>query len=208
MRAAEDVQRQIAVAIVIAVKEPPFLMPVQRVVGGVEVENDLLWRMLVRLEEQIDKQRFDLGLFPGDPVIARQLRPAQLQPVERRFAGQRCAILAPRRQLAGQHRHCQVVAQLIVIDQIFITQRQRKNPLSDQCPDGVLDQLRRAIIGKTLGKPIDQPDRPVGRPQQQGPGIRGHLAAVKPRHYPAPRDRCKTKPIRATLCLHRVSPWP
>src|SRR5262249_4796876 len=41
MRATKDVQRQIAVAVVIAVKETPFLMPVQRVVGGVKIENDL-----------------------------------------------------------------------------------------------------------------------------------------------------------------------
>ena len=39
--AAEHVQRQIAVAVVIAVEEPPFLMPVQRIVGGVEIKNDL-----------------------------------------------------------------------------------------------------------------------------------------------------------------------
>ena len=29
---------------------------VQRIIGGVEVENDLLWRLLVRLQKQIDKQ--------------------------------------------------------------------------------------------------------------------------------------------------------
>src|SRR5271163_1070544 len=76
MRAAEDVQRQIAIAIIVTVKEPTLLMPVQRVVGGIEVEDDLLRRMLVRLHEQIDKQRLDPGAVPGDPVIARQLRPA------------------------------------------------------------------------------------------------------------------------------------
>ena len=44
MPAAEHIQRQIAVAVVVAVKEPAFLMAVQRVVGRVEVENDLLGR--------------------------------------------------------------------------------------------------------------------------------------------------------------------
>src|SRR5205823_14193202 len=93
MRAAEDVQRQIAVTVVITMKEAAFLMPVQRIVGGVEVENDLLWRVSVRLEKQIDIQRFDLGSVPGDAAVARQLRSAQLQPIERRFAGQRRTIL-------------------------------------------------------------------------------------------------------------------
>src|SRR5262249_44179303 len=37
--AAEDVKRQIAVVVVIAMKEPPFLMAVHRVIGGVEIEH-------------------------------------------------------------------------------------------------------------------------------------------------------------------------
>ena len=59
MPAAEDVERQIAVAVVIAVEEAPFLMAVQRVVGGVEIEDDLLRRAAVRLQKQIDEQRLD-----------------------------------------------------------------------------------------------------------------------------------------------------
>jgi hypothetical protein len=31
-------------------------------------------------------------------------------------------------------------------------------------------------------------------------------AAVKPRHHRTALDACKTEQIRATLCLHRVSP--
>ena len=53
-------------------------------------------------------------------MVARQRRSAQLQPVERRFAGQRRAILAAGRQLAGQYRQRRVVAQLVVIDQILV----------------------------------------------------------------------------------------
>jgi hypothetical protein len=51
MPAAEHVERQVAIAIVVAVEEPAFLMAVQRVVGGVEVEHDLPWRPGVSLEE-------------------------------------------------------------------------------------------------------------------------------------------------------------
>ena len=99
MPAAEHIERQLGVAVVVAVEEAAFLMPVQRVVGGVEIENDLLGRLPVRFQEQIDKQCFDLGPIPADPVVAGQLRSAQLQPIERGFAGQRRAILAARRQL-------------------------------------------------------------------------------------------------------------
>ena len=39
----EDIQRQIAVAVVVAVEEPLRLMAVERDVGGVQVEHDLRW---------------------------------------------------------------------------------------------------------------------------------------------------------------------
>ena len=44
MAAAEHVERQVAVAVVIAVEEAAFLMAVQRVVGGVEIELLNSWR--------------------------------------------------------------------------------------------------------------------------------------------------------------------
>ena len=57
--AAEHVQRQIAVAVVVAVEEAAFLVAVQRIIGGIEVEDDLLGRRLVRLEEEVDEQALD-----------------------------------------------------------------------------------------------------------------------------------------------------
>jgi hypothetical protein len=69
MPAAEDVERQIAVAVVITVEKAPLLIAVQWVVGGVEVENDLRRRMLVRSDEQIDKRCFDRLWVVADLVI-------------------------------------------------------------------------------------------------------------------------------------------
>ena len=37
-------------------KEAPFLLAMQRIVGGIEVESDLARRCPVRLEKQIDEQ--------------------------------------------------------------------------------------------------------------------------------------------------------
>ena len=59
MPAAEDIERQIAVAVVIAMEEASFLLAMQRVVGGIEVQHDLLGRAGVGLQEQIDKQPLD-----------------------------------------------------------------------------------------------------------------------------------------------------
>ena len=55
MPAAEHVQRQIAVAAVVAVEEAALLLPVKGVIGRVEVEDDLLWRSPVRFEENVDE---------------------------------------------------------------------------------------------------------------------------------------------------------
>jgi hypothetical protein len=72
MPAAKHIQRQVAVAIVIAVKEPAFLMAMQRVVGGVEVENDLFGRPCVRLKEEVGEQGFDRRGFMRDLAVLRR----------------------------------------------------------------------------------------------------------------------------------------
>jgi len=91
MAAAERVQGKIAVAVVIAVEEPAFLMAVQRVVGGVEVENDLFGRPCMRLEEEVDEQGFDRRRVMADFVIARGERTGEFEPIERRLARERRA---------------------------------------------------------------------------------------------------------------------
>ena len=83
-------------------------MPVQRIVGGVEIEGDLRWRRRMGVEKQIDKQRFDRRGIITDLVIAGRLRLAQFQPVERRFPGQWCTIGAPCFEPAAQYRHHRV----------------------------------------------------------------------------------------------------
>ena len=70
----------------------------------------------------------------------------------------------------------------------------------------VLDQIGHTVIAKAAGKPLDQPDLPVGGAQQQRPGLRGDLAAIESGHHRVPFNRCKSKQIRSTLCLHRASP--
>src|SRR6516164_1869117 len=49
MPPAENIERQITVAVVIPVKKPPFLLAVHRIIGRIEVENDLVWWALMRI---------------------------------------------------------------------------------------------------------------------------------------------------------------
>jgi hypothetical protein len=88
MPAAEDVQRQIAVTVVIAVEEPALLVAMQRVVGGIEVENDLLRRHPVRLEQEGDEQAFDRRRVVADLVVAARRRRRMLETVQRAFTGE------------------------------------------------------------------------------------------------------------------------
>jgi hypothetical protein len=47
MAATEHVERQVTVAVVITVEEPPLLLAVQRIIGRIEVENNLPRRALM-----------------------------------------------------------------------------------------------------------------------------------------------------------------
>ena len=143
MTAAEHVERQIAVAVVIAVEEPPLLLAVQRIVGRIEIEDDLLGRASCASRNRSTNRPLDRHRIVADLVIARRLQPAQLQPVERRLAGHRRAILAPRRKLARQHRHHRIVAQLVVVVEILIAERDPEHPLAHQRRHLMLDQSAR-----------------------------------------------------------------
>ena len=108
--------------------------------------------------------------------------------------------------LEGPYGHHRVVAQLVVIHQILIAEGDPEDPLTNQPRHRVLDQIGVAVIGETAGKAIDQPDVLISGTEQHRPGLRGHLATVKRGHHFPTFDGCKTKQIRATLCLHRDSP--
>ena len=182
------------------------VMRVVVVQEGEPIEGDLRRCRAVSVEKQVDQQGLDLGCLIADLVVARGLRPAQFQPVERRFAGQRRAIRALGFEFPAEHGHHRVMTQLVVIDQVLVAQRNPEHPLPDHPRHRVLDQFGRAVIAEAAGKPLDQPDLPVGGAQQNRPGLRGHPAAVKPGHHRAPLNRCKSEQIRATLRLHRVPP--
>src|SRR5438128_11568711 len=70
----------------------------------------------------------------------------------------------------------------------------------------MLDEIGSTMIDETCRKTIHQPDRPIRRPQQQGPGVRADRAAVERSRYRTAIYRCKSKQIRITLCRHRGAP--
>ena len=142
----------------------------------------------------------------ADLVIARRRRLAQLQPVERRFARDRSTILPPRRELASQHRHHRVMAQLVMVVQVLVAECQTEHALADERAHLMLDQMRRTAILEAGRKPLDQADRSIRGTQQQPAGIRCDRSPIKRSDNRTPLDACKSKLIRVTLRRHRGPP--
>ena len=205
MPAAEHVKRQVAVAIIVAVEEAAFLIAVQRVVRGVEVEDDLLGRPVVRLEEEIDEQGLDRRGLMCDLAVLRGRLARQFEPVQRRFARHRRAILAPGLELARQHRHQRVVTKLVVIVEVFVAERNAEHALPDERGDRVLDEPRVSRVTKTSRNPANQAQTLVGGAQQQAARVGRQRAAVELRHNGPTLDPSKHAPFCATLRLHRAA---
>jgi hypothetical protein len=55
------------------------------------------------------------------------------------------------------------MAQLVVVDQVFVAQRNPKHTLPNKGWHRVFDQFPRTAVRKTRGEPIDQSDRAIRR---------------------------------------------
>ncbi len=124
----------------------------QGVVGRVEVEGDLLGRFCMRLEKQVDKQALDRGRLVRDLAIFRRRVARQFEPVQRGFAGHRRAVRTPSFELAGQNRHHRIVAQVVVVVEVLIPQRDAEHPLADQRGHRVFDISAIARVAKATGQ--------------------------------------------------------
>jgi hypothetical protein len=102
---AKNIQRQVTIGFVVAMKEAPLLLAMQRIIRGIEVERDPARRRPMRLEKQINEQPVHRRRIVADLVVARWFRLRQFQPVQRRLAGHGGAVRASRLKLSRQHRH-------------------------------------------------------------------------------------------------------
>ena len=113
--AGKDVKRQKAVVVVVAVEEPPLLATVHRVVGGIDVEHDLLGRPIKGGDEGLNQDLVDAPSPQGLGAV--------LQTTQAWRAGQRRVAIDRRLQR-------QVVAQLAVVVEILVAQGNREYPLA------------------------------------------------------------------------------
>jgi hypothetical protein len=142
-------------------KEPFRLMAVERDVGRIQIEHDLLWRRGVRFHKKVRQQPVQ-GFGRVADLVITQAAAGQLQTVQRALAGQRF-IQFP---LAAQQPQQRIIAQLLVIVQVFVAQRQTIDALRKHFRDLVRDQPRRAPIAETARHPAQQLDPAVRLPKQ------------------------------------------
>ena len=91
-------------------------MAVQRIVGGVEVENDLLGRRTIRVQEDINEDALQRLRVVVDLVVAVATLPRRmLQPVDRALPRQWRAILALRLRLVGEQRQHRITAKGVMV---------------------------------------------------------------------------------------------
>ena len=201
---------------VVAVEEAPLLLPVQGIVGGIEIQHDPRRRSLGGVQEVLHEQILDGLPVVDDLLVPRGRRGPlrrQLQPVERAAPRQRvapilraAAMRARQIPLARGQRQQGVVAQRVVIVEILVALRLGQHPLPQQLLDRVLDPLRPPVIREAGRKTPDQSRALCHLPQQQQPRIRGLPPPVERGHHLPAAKRLKLQLPRTTVCLHRADP--
>ncbi len=170
--AAEHVQRQVAVAVVVEVEVRPFLLSVQRHVSGVDVEHQLA-RCLAT---------------PGDERL--QQHPVQRRGMRGRGRALQAAERGGRRQLLGPaHRRLQrqVVPQRVVVRHVLPAAAQAVDALRQQAAHAVANTGGATAISEHSRCRARQPDALVDLPQQHHPAVADDVAAIKRSlHHAAP----------------------
>ena len=211
------IQRQVAIALVVAVEEPPLLGTVQRIVRGVQVQPHRLRRPPVRLQEQLHQQpvqRLPVGHdLAVTPALLVRLRLPQLQPVQRARPGQGMPpiprpspLQTGRVRLARRQRQQRIRPQPVVVVQILVPQRQPVHPLRHQLLHAVFDPPALAPVCETRRDPARQIQPKVRLPQQKGSAVARQMPGVESRHHLATSEWMKWKLCRGTLCRHGTSP--
>ena len=109
--------------------------------------------------------------------------------------------------LAAQQGHQRIRAQLLMIVQVLVAQRQSVDTLREHLAKLVLDQQRRPPVGETRPHPLQQTDLAIGLTQQQRSAIARYLTRRETGLYPARKMRCKREDFLSTLCHKKGRPF-
>jgi hypothetical protein len=157
-----------------AVKEAELLLPVGRIVRGVEVEQNLPappHPRRTRPDEPLHQLLPHRQQFPPPRPV--------LPSAQRRLRAQRALRAPPRHQAEHRVRPQPpgVIGVLVPADDLI-------HPLPQQGRDRMLHLARLPAILEARRQPAGQPVAPVELPQRQQPAVTAQLPAVKPRPDP------------------------
>ena len=215
MLTAEDVQRQVTVGPVVAVKETPLLIAMQRIVRGVQIQPHFFRCLGVGVQEKIHQHPVQGIRIRRNPVVTipgRGFRPAQLQAVQRARTRQRIpSIPLPGSLRTGQvgfaRPECQqaIRAQCIVIVEVFVAQGYTAHPLSDPFQHRVLDLVGIAIIAEAARNSPHQTQPAIHLAQQEGATVGGAPTRVETTYDLTPTEGVKCEWRGCTLYTYGTS---
>ena len=157
--------------IVIAVEDAALLLAVNRVAGGVEVEDQLLGSLRMRGDEALDHGHMRR---PRSGAIRRPLKAPH-----RRGTGE--PSIAPDRRLPRQ-----VVAQTFMVVNVFVAQRNSVHPLAQQRQKFVRGLASLARVVESTRQARQQVEPAVRRSRKLRPAVRRDIAASEIRLNPTP----------------------
>src|SRR5207302_7653666 len=113
----------------------------------------------------------------------------EFEAVERALAGQGLAaipaadaLLALGIFLADEDSEQRVVAELVMVVEVFVAEAQTEEALLEEFGQGVLDQLRVAVVGEAAGELLDEVELRFDLAEQQTARIGGDLPPVETGH--------------------------
>ena len=112
MLAAENIQRQITIAVVVTMEEPAFLFAMQRQIGRIDIDNHLFRRLVMRFDEHRHQQLIDTVFPECDFLVPIRHAVAEFHPIQSALARQRSAEIFP----AGQHTEQRIQSQILSVD--------------------------------------------------------------------------------------------
>jgi hypothetical protein len=107
--------------------------------------------------------------------------------------------------LADDGGEQRVATEVVVVVEILVSQCRGVDPLSDQLPDGVLDEVGVAVIGEAGGELSDDAGQLLGLAEQQGAAVGGDVAAVEVGEDFSGAEHGKVEVGCVTLCRHRAA---
>jgi hypothetical protein len=185
----EDVKGKITIVLIVPVKEATQLMAVDWVVGGVDIEHDLRRRFGVSLEEQLHEQPFDISRAACNLLVAAVLVRAdggQLKAIESALARQWLAPvplplpgLTSGIDLANDRGEQGIAPEVVVIVEVFVSQRQGVDTLGHKFLDRVFNQVGITMVGETGGELPDDGREFFSLAEQQGSTVGRNVTAIE-----------------------------